>query len=471
MTQDMVFEAPSAQDCDGFDTMLSARKDDAMEVEPMTRETSKYLNKSARFIVEKKSFKEQYAQLYFTRLMLTSPRVREAIKEKFPEAKVAKILDLEDGQECVIVGTLYKDMLLKPTILDEYTKERSVEPLVRASKLTSDSDTLVLEDEGARVRLSGEALDLAKHVTGIVVAVKGTAERDGNFTVSDVLYAPPGPQAAVPLPREVGAGTSGRYVALVSGLQLGGGGNPLPAQLLIDHLCGLLGSSPDQELSARVVRVVLAGDSFAPGVNQVAAGKLNKKQQADMKAPLLELDLGLAQLAAAMPVDVMPGPADFTNVSLPQQPMHRVLFPGAARYSTFQGVTNPYEFDCEDISFLGTSGQNVDDLYKYCDVEDRLDLLEATWRWQHLAPTAPDTLATYPFSDRDPFIVEQAPHVYFVGNQPEFATRVVTGPAGQVTRLLALPRFADSGMAVLVNLDTLACHPLVFSTEPLQADE
>ena len=36
---------------------------------------------------------------------------------------VAKILELEDGQECVIIGTLYKDMILKPTILDEYTKE------------------------------------------------------------------------------------------------------------------------------------------------------------------------------------------------------------------------------------------------------------------------------------------------------------------------------------------------------------
>ena len=58
-----------------------------MEVEPMTRETTKYVNRSERFVVSKKSFKEQYAQLYFTRLMLTLPRIREAVKEKFPGVK------------------------------------------------------------------------------------------------------------------------------------------------------------------------------------------------------------------------------------------------------------------------------------------------------------------------------------------------------------------------------------------------
>jgi len=448
---------------------MSARTDDAMEVEPLTRQTSEYVNKSERFYVEKKSFKEQYAQLYFTRLTLLSPRVLETVQESFPGTKVARILELEDGQECIIVGTLYKDMKLKPTILDEYTKERSAEPLVKGSKFISDDDSLVLEDQGARVRLSGEKLDSNKLVTGVVLAVKGTAERDGVFTVSSVFYPAPGPQAALSLPREPKADRSGRYVALVSGLHLGGGANPLPAQLLVDHLCGLLGSNQDQELSAQVVRVVLAGDSFAPGTSSaVSSGKLSKKQQADVKAPLAQLDLALAQLAAAMPVDVMAGPSDYSNVSLPQQPMHKCLFPGAARYSTFQGVTNPYEFDLQGVNFLGTSGQNIDDIYKYCDMEDRLDVMEASLAWQHLTPTAPDTLATYPFSDRDPFIVTRAPHVYFVGNQPAFQTRVVTSAAsGQTTRLVALPVFSHSGMAVLVNIDTLACHPLVFSIDGL----
>lgn len=37
--------------------------------------------------------------------------------------KVCTVLGLEEGKECVIVGTLYKHMKLKPCILDEYSKE------------------------------------------------------------------------------------------------------------------------------------------------------------------------------------------------------------------------------------------------------------------------------------------------------------------------------------------------------------
>jgi hypothetical protein len=37
----------------------------------------------------------------------------------------------------------------------------------------------------------------------------------------------------------------------------------------------------------------------------------------------------MTELAAALPVDIMPGPDDPANVSLPQQPLHQCLFPGA----------------------------------------------------------------------------------------------------------------------------------------------
>ena len=59
--------------------------------------------------------------------------------------------------------------------------------------------------------------------------------------------------------------------------------------------------------------------------------------------------------------------------------------------------------------------------------QHRIDLLESTLRWRHVLPTAPDTLASYPFYDTEPFIIAEAPHVYFAGNQPAFETRLVTG--------------------------------------------
>jgi len=39
----------------------------------------------------------------------------------------------------------------------------------------------------------------------------------------------------------------------------------------------------------------------------------------------------------------MPGEFDPANHAMPQQPLHRCMFPQAAAYSTFQSVTNPYE--------------------------------------------------------------------------------------------------------------------------------
>ena len=78
--------------------------------------------------------------------------------------------------------------------------------------------------------------------------------------------------------------------------------------------------------------------------------------------------------------------------------------------------------------------------------EQRVELLESVLRWGHLAPTAPDTLSTYPFSDGDPFIIDAAPHVLFAGNQPEFATKVARGEAHG--RALCVLRFV-SCMALL----------------------
>lgn len=37
------------------------------------------------------------------------------------------------------------------------------------------------------------------------------------------------------------------------------------------------------------------------------------------------MDVVVSELAAALPVDVMPGGEDPTNVALPQQPLHRCV--------------------------------------------------------------------------------------------------------------------------------------------------
>ena len=43
--------------------------------------------------------------------------------------------------------------------------------------------------------------------------------------------------------------------------------------------------------------------------------------------------------------------------------------------------------------FMGCSGQNVDDIYKFSSLTDRLEILENTLQWRHMLPTSPDTLS------------------------------------------------------------------------------
>ncbi len=45
-------------------------------------------------------------------------------------------------------------------------------------------------------------------------------------------------------------------------------------------------------------------------------------------------------------------------------------------------------------SFLGTSGAPVEDIYKFSRLDNRVEILEKTLLWGHIAPTAPDTLGT-----------------------------------------------------------------------------
>lgn len=49
--------------------------------------------------------------------------LRKNFSHTFFPVSVTTVLGLEEGKDCVLVGTLYKHMKLKPSILDEYSKE------------------------------------------------------------------------------------------------------------------------------------------------------------------------------------------------------------------------------------------------------------------------------------------------------------------------------------------------------------
>ncbi|OMO59958.1 DNA polymerase alpha/epsilon, subunit B [Corchorus olitorius] len=435
-----------------------------MEVDSqkLQRKQSIYLSFDENFEIQKEVYRgQQYSQIYFARLHMMRTLLYSLVPNWKPHIPVCKVLGLELGKVCIVVGTLYKHMKLKPCILDEYSKERSATPLVKPHNFMHQDDYLVLEDESGRVKLSSAILSPSVYVTGVVVALLGKETSAGDFFVEDVLEAGLPPQIEQPLKSR-----EDKYVVFVSGLSVGSSSsNPLQFQLLVDHITGHLGDEEEQGLAAEIAHLVIAGNSI-----EISSGLLNRQNlastdQSRLSDPIKELDILLTQIAASLPLDIMPGSNDPANFSLPQQPLNRCLFPGSAIYNTFRSCTNPHCFEIDNMRFLGTSGQNIDDLTKYSEAKDKLDFLERTLRWRHLAPTAPNTLGCYPFTDRDPFLIDSCPHVYFVGNQEKYETRLLKGSEGQLVRLICIPRFSETGVAVVLNMRNLECHALSFGTQ------
>jgi DNA polymerase delta subunit 2 len=60
--------------------------------------------------------------------------------------------------------------------------------------------------------------------------------------------------------------------------------------------------------------------------------------------------------------------------------------------------------------------------------------------------------------------MQTCPHLYFVGNQPHFSTKVIHGPEGQSVRLVTVPSFAETKELVLIDTETLEVERVKIST-------
>lgn len=188
-----------------------------------------------------------------------------------------------------------------------------------------------------------------------------------------------------------------------------------------------------------------------------------QKMAGDVSKTLDHIEQYFKTLSILLPIDIMPGPNDPCDAFMPQQPMEKAYF--AKSFSSndnIQTVTNPYAAEINECHFLGTSGQNIEDLAKYSNFTDNvLDLMEATIVWRHLVPTAPDTFKCQPFSDDDPFVLRQLPNVYFVGNMPQFETKLIQMGSSKC-RIISVPKFSESKSLVLVNINNLDAFEVRF---------
>lgn len=172
------------------------------------------------------------------------------------------------------------------------------------------------------------------------------------------------------------------------------------------------------------------------------------------------LDGFVKSVSNMMPIDLMPGPEDPSSYIMPQQPLHKALLPSAT--AGLASRTNPCALDIEGTQFLGVSGQNIADLERYQETVSALTLADLTLQWRHIAPTAPDTLCCYPYPNEDPFIIAECPHVYFIGNQARFETKLIDAGDGKMVRIVMVPDFTKTKSIVLVNVKTLECSVVSF---------
>lgn len=429
--------------------------------------------------------------MYFARLAQLKPAVDAIAAESFADFEIAgetasrveRVLDVRQGELCWVTGTVYMELPLKPNILDDIGKEHWIAaPPPRVKFLSPNGgDQTMLEDESGRLRLVGAGLKEFILVTGAIISVLGTENADGDFEVLD-LRVPDLPRQPQRWERDDGENAAGGKkavkrekagkVAIVSGLRMAGDdGDTLGLDLLAEYLLGEAASEQEQQDTSKISRLIIAGNSVnaapIPSRDDLAAKK-TKKYGYDSSAynpvPTERFDSWLASILPSLPVTLLPGDADPTSIALPQAPIHQAMFPHARAYmepptsglvGSFDSATNPYEFDLDGWRFVGSGGQTVDDVFRYVPGDERLEMMEAMLRWRLWAPTAPDTLWCYPYQDGDAFVMQECPHVFFVGNQPKFETIQVEGPLGQVVRVIAVPEFKKTGEVVVLDLETL----------------
>ncbi|KIY51080.1 hypothetical protein FISHEDRAFT_38252, partial [Fistulina hepatica ATCC 64428] len=458
------------------------------------------------FVIDQKnrSYKHQYSNIYFVRLRL--------LKDTVCQAAEARWKNIDGSKLCYIVGTVYMEMPLKPNVLEDIARDRSLPTLPPQRKICSEDDEIMLEDESGRIQLVGEHVKDARLVTGIVVAVLGAETPSGEFEVVSVCSAGMPEHTPVEdddqdVDMDVDPSSSHRmsvedkqpqdeWIGVISGLDIGSEATASEAsiQLLVEYLTGEQGGVTDEQTASCISRLIIAGNSLAPieptELNEDKKSRYGQETSTFSPHPLKTLSSHLLDVGRAMPVHILPGETDPAGAILPQQALPRRMFGDVSNFDSFRCETNPTYVRVGTTNtsrrrvvrdILINSGQPLNDLFKYLPSppHTRLSILESTLRWRHMAPTAPDTLWCHPYFTADPFMLQTCPHICIVGNQKRFATKMVSANADQARakskggdeedqarcRIVMVPSFSQTGVLVLINLRTLGVKTVKFATQ------
>ncbi|KAH7815596.1 DNA polymerase delta subunit 2 [Monocercomonoides exilis] len=413
------------------------------------------LNEDSEYFVKKPEFSHQFDSIYSQREAITLPLLKQAIRRKWPDTTFKDqllLLTTDPTLTISVCGLVFKESKKRPNVIKQFQKDRSLTTLYKDDcKYIDPEDTIFLEDSHSRVQLIGNiSPDL--YVTGVPLAVKGHVEEAGKLTVEDVTTLQLPPQ------KKVAMSSSAFSIAFLSDLRIGSTDHdPLRLELATDYLSSLnagLESSSSSSSSNTNIHLVISGSSLTP-TRPIERQFKEFSAYAPQKivSPTQELDEVVSRLCESMTVALIPGGKDPSNHFLPQQPFHHLLLPQSFKMSTFIPATNPHRERVNNMLVIGTSGQNLNDITRFTTLSP-LDALEKLLRWNHICPSAPDITGVYPFSDTDPFILDETPSILFAGGMKQFEWKIVE--EGDLRCLLLLvPSFSKTGDLIIVDPKTL----------------
>lgn len=86
---------------------------------------------------------------------LLMERIERKWGDKYPICKLHKLTE-EKYNKCVVIGTLFKDQKLKPSVLKQLAEGNQLIPQPILTHFTDESDLLFMEDEVQRYQILGK---------------------------------------------------------------------------------------------------------------------------------------------------------------------------------------------------------------------------------------------------------------------------------------------------------------------------
>ena len=377
-------------------------------------------------------------------------------------------------------------MKLKPSCLKGMENMYGIS---QVDKFIDEKDSLSLEDSSGRVKIDAKSnINVDELITGIPVAFKGQLNNKQIFVVNDALFYRV--KDNTPMDIELSTPKDNKNLILfISNLQLGKlneseNGLAKSAQtFLIDFIQNNNLNSKLSNISSKIKRVIFVGASIYVNqkIEELDKGSFikaeeYKKELNNIIENYSSLDKYLNVISNYVHVDLMNNIEGNDGVYFPQNPNGQFLFLENIRNinaKTLNLVENPYIFDIYSHklklkkNFLGTSGENINCIMQYTSINDPLIAMQKTLEWGHLAPLAPDTFRIYPFSDRDPLLLDRIPDIYFSSGKNDFIMKKIEFNYDEKNKknvtLLQLPDFSNTFKGIIFNVDDDSINEINFS--------